>query len=42
MDEHLLACQQTLERAPRSDTLDKERASFLKINDINDVHFWNA
>jgi hypothetical protein len=37
MDYHLLACQHILEKEPHSDSLAKERASFLKINDINDT-----
>jgi hypothetical protein len=39
MDDHLLACQQIIEKVPHSDTLAKERASFLKVNDINDISF---
>jgi hypothetical protein len=27
------------ERLPQSDPVAKERASILKINDINDIHF---
>jgi hypothetical protein len=38
-DDHLLACQQIFEKVPRNDTLAKERASFLKVNDINDISF---
>jgi hypothetical protein len=37
MDDYLLACQQILEREPHSDT--PCRASFLKINDSNDISF---
>jgi hypothetical protein len=39
MDDHLLACQQIFEKVPHSDSLAKERASFLKVNDINDILF---
>jgi hypothetical protein len=39
MDDHLLACQQIFEKVPHSDTLAKTRASFLKVNDINDILF---
>jgi hypothetical protein len=42
MEDHLLACQQILEREPRSDTPYKERALFLKINDINDILFFGT
>jgi hypothetical protein len=35
MDDHLLACQQVFEKVLHSDTLAKERASFLKVNDIS-------
>jgi hypothetical protein len=43
MDDHILACQQILVIEPHSDTLAKERALFLNINDINDIlYFWNA
>jgi hypothetical protein len=38
MDEHLLACQQVIEKEPHSDNIAKERL-FLKINDINDISF---
>jgi hypothetical protein len=34
MDDHLLACQQTLEREPHTRSA-KERASVLKIDNIN-------
>jgi hypothetical protein len=37
MDDHLLPCQQILEREPRSERLAKERAPLKKINDINDM-----
>jgi hypothetical protein len=37
MADHLLACQEIFENVPLSDTLAKERASFLKVNDINDI-----
>jgi hypothetical protein len=39
MDDHLLACLQIFEKVPHSDTLAKERASFVKINDTNDISF---
>jgi hypothetical protein len=39
MDDHLLACQQIFEKVPHSVTLANERASFLKVNDINDISF---
>jgi hypothetical protein len=39
MDDHLLAGQQAFEKVPHSDTLANERASFLNINDINDISF---
>jgi hypothetical protein len=39
MDDHLLACQQIFEKVPHSNTLVKERASFLKVNDINGISF---
>jgi hypothetical protein len=39
MDDHLLASQQIFEKVPRSDTLAKERVSFLKVNDIKDISF---
>jgi hypothetical protein len=35
----LMACQQIFEKVPHSDKLAKERASFLKVNDINDILF---
>jgi hypothetical protein len=35
IDDHLLACQQILEREPRSDTPCKKQGTFLKINDIS-------
>jgi hypothetical protein len=31
MDDYLLACQQKFDKVPHSDTLTKERASFLKL-----------
>jgi hypothetical protein len=40
MDDHLLACQQIFEKVPHSDTLAKERTSFLNVNDIRDISFW--
>jgi hypothetical protein len=39
MDDHLLSCQKIVEKVPHSDTLTKQRASFLKVNDINDISF---
>jgi hypothetical protein len=42
MDEHLQTCQQVLEIEPLSGTVTriaKERASVLKIYDINDISF---
>jgi hypothetical protein len=39
MDDNLLACQQIFEIEPHSEPPAKERASFLKINDINDIFF---
>jgi hypothetical protein len=42
MDDHLLQCQQILERHPHSERLAKKRASFLKINDINDILFFGT
>jgi hypothetical protein len=39
MDDQLVACQQIFEKEPNSDTLAKERASFFKVNDINDISF---
>jgi hypothetical protein len=35
MNDHLLACQQIFEIEPHGDQPAKERASFLKINDIS-------
>jgi hypothetical protein len=37
MDDYLLACQQIFEKVPHSATHVKERPSFLKLNDINDI-----
>jgi hypothetical protein len=37
MDDHLLACQQMFEKEPQVTRLAKERVSFLKINDFNDI-----
>jgi hypothetical protein len=42
MDDRLLACQQIFEEVPHSDTLAKERASFLNMNDINDISFFEC
>jgi hypothetical protein len=44
MDAHddLLACQKIFEKVPHSDTLTKERAFFLKVNDINDISFFGT
>jgi hypothetical protein len=39
MDDHLLACQQILERETG---LAKERPSFLKINDINVISLFGT
>jgi hypothetical protein len=39
MDDHLLACQQIFEKVPHIDTQAKERASFLKVYEINDISF---
>jgi hypothetical protein len=35
----LQASQQIFEKVPHSSTLAKEQASFLKVNDINDISF---
>jgi hypothetical protein len=40
MEGHLLACQQFLKESHTVARLDNERASFLKINDINDYSFF--
>jgi hypothetical protein len=44
MDNHLLACQQIFEKALHSDTLAKERASFLKLyfHLINVISFFGT
>jgi hypothetical protein len=42
MDDHLLACQQIFEKVPHSDKLAQARASFLKVNDINDISFFGT
>jgi hypothetical protein len=43
MDNHLLACHQIFEREPHIVSRNaKERASFLKINDINDISFFGT
>jgi hypothetical protein len=34
-----MACQQIFEEVPHSDTLAKEQASFLKVDDIDDISF---
>jgi hypothetical protein len=39
MDDHVLAYQQIFEKVPHSDTHAKERAPFLKANDIMTFHF---
>jgi hypothetical protein len=39
-DDHLLACQQIFEKEHKMTRHAKERASFLKINDINDISFY--
>jgi hypothetical protein len=41
MDEHLMAYQQILKKEPHT-RLAKERASFLNINDINDISFFGT
>jgi hypothetical protein len=40
MDDHLLVCQQFLTESHIVTRLPNERASFLNVNDINDI-FWN-
>jgi hypothetical protein len=40
MDDHLLACQQFLTESHIVTLLANERASFLNINDINDILFF--
>jgi hypothetical protein len=42
MDDHVLAYQQIFEKVPHSDTHAKERAPFLKANDINDISFFGT
>jgi hypothetical protein len=37
MEDNLLACQQFLKKSHLVTCLAKERASFLKINDINEI-----
>jgi hypothetical protein len=42
MDDHLLACQQFVTESHILTRLTNERASFLNMNDINDIYiFWN-
>jgi hypothetical protein len=40
MEDHLLGCQQFLKMSHEVTHLDNERASLLKINDINDISFF--
>jgi hypothetical protein len=42
MDDRFLACQLIFEKVPHSGTQAKERASFLKVNDINDISFFGT
>jgi hypothetical protein len=37
MDDHLLACQQFFKESHEVTRIANEQASFLKINDINDI-----
>jgi hypothetical protein len=39
MEGHLLRCQEFLKESHIVTRIAKERASFLKINDINDISF---
>jgi hypothetical protein len=39
MEDHFLAYQYIFEIEPHTDTIAKERVSFLKVNDINDISF---
>jgi hypothetical protein len=41
-DNHLLVCQQFLKESHAVTRLANERASFLKINDINDISFFGT
>jgi hypothetical protein len=42
MDDHLLACQQFLTESHIVTHLANERASFLNMNDINDISFFGT
>jgi hypothetical protein len=39
MEDHLLACQQFLKESHEVTRVANDRATFLKINDINDISF---